>query len=364
MTVAYKLLDQFERLGANVLTVTPQQSRSVAGRARTGSIVQTLVPADLHAIRAANVPMVRSSGTFSQAFLLKAGDLAKNNAPVIGVEPQFFAIKHWSIAEGEPFTADEDRYAARVALLGQTIARDLFGESAVGSRILINRVPFEVAGVLAVRGQGLDNSNEDAQIYVPLNTAMRRLANAEYYSSILIEIVDQDRLDAAQDQIRAILRKRHPRFLKLPEDFDVQNRKQLMDTQLAVSGRMYSYARWIGGCALALSGFAATAISWISVRERTKEIGVRRALGATQPDIFIQIVFEALSPAAAGCVAGVAIARQAALELAKIATQPAVFETRTAIVAASVSVALFALFALLPARAAARVDPIQALQFE
>lgn len=359
-----KLLDQFERLGTNVLIVTPRQSRPIAGRARTGTIVQTLVPADVRAIQIAKLPVVRVSATFSRAFLIKAGDLAKNNTPVIGVEPAFFAIKHWSVTDGKVFTAEQDRRAARVVLLGSTIARELFNGSAVGLRVLINRVPFDVIGVLAERGQGLDALNEDTQVYVPLRTAMHRLANADYFSSVLLEVARPDDLADTGQQIRSILHKRHPRLAKLPDDFDVQNQRQLMDTQIAVSSKMYSFARWIGFCAQLVAGLGALSISWIAVRERTNEIGTRRALGATRFDIFLQIAFEMMLPAGFGIMLGVVAAKQAGDALASIASQPRVFDEQIAIVACALSAAINTIFSALPARAAARLDPMQALHFE
>ncbi len=359
-----KLLDQFEKLGANVLIVTPQQSRPIAGRARTGTIVQTLVPADVRAIQIANLPIVRASATFSRAFLIKAGDLAKNNTPVIGVEPAFFAIKHWGVMDGELFTAEQERRGARVALLGSTIARELFNRSPVGMRVLVNRVPFDIIGVLAERGQGLDASNEDTQVYVPLRTAMQRLANADYFSSVLFELARPDDLVNTGQQIRSILHKRHRQFAKLPEDFDVQNQRRLIDTQMAVSSKMYSFARWIGFCALLVGGLGALSISWIAVRERTNEIGTRRALGATRFDVFVQIAFEAMLPAGFGTTSGVVVARHAVDVLANIAAQPRVFDEQVAIIACALSIAINTIFSALPARAAARLDPMQALHFE
>ncbi len=359
-----KLRRQFQNLGTNLLIVTPQQSRTVAGRARTGTLVQTLVPADARALRLANLAIVRSSPTFARAFLVKAGDLAKNNTPVIGVEPEFFEMKHWPVVKGEEFTTDQDRAAARVVLLGSSIARDLLGDDAVGAHVLINRVPFEVTGVLAERGQGLDAANEDMQAYVPLSTAMHRLANAEYFSSMIFEVNRPDDIDNTGERVRAILRRRHPRLPKLPDDFDVQNQKQLMDTQLTVSERMFSYSRWIALCALTLAGLGTLSISWIAVRERASEIGIRRALGATPADILIQFLFEAMAPALLGCALGLAGARQATPVLAKIAAQPAVFEPRIALIALGVSTGLNALFALLPARAASLCDPISAIRRE
>jgi putative ABC transport system permease protein len=359
-----KLLDQFERLGTNIVIVTPQQSRTTGGRARTGSIVQTLVPADVRAIELAGLPILRSSPSFSRALLVKAGYLAKNSTPVIGVHSTYFEIKHWGVAQGQGFTTDEERGAAKVALLGSSVAKDLFGDFAIGNSISINRIRFAIVGVLAERGQGLDTANEDMQVYVPLSTAMRRLSNVEYFSSILFEVKSPDEMNTASEQIRAILHKRHPVVRKLPEDFAVQNQKELMDTQLAVSSRMLSYARWIAVCTLLISGFGALSLSWIAVRERTREIGTRRALGATRTDVFMQFLFESTVPAFLGCAFGIATVRLATPEISWLAGHPAVFDHNIERIAALAAICLNTIFGLLPAKRASELEPVDALRFE
>src|SRR5215472_14622203 len=174
---AKQLLDQVRRMGTNVLIITPVEDKAVAGRARTGGVVTTLVDRDLWAIQRDISGLTRSSGLVTGSFWIKAGDLSKN-AAVVGCGPDYFVIRHWPPATGFLFDASQERSMARVVVLGHTVALELFGEeSPVGRRVMINRVPFTVAGVLTERGQGLDLSNEDRQVYVPLRTAMHRLMN-------------------------------------------------------------------------------------------------------------------------------------------------------------------------------------------
>src|SRR5262249_7931177 len=154
----------------------------------------------------------------TRSFWNKAGDLSKN-ATIVGCEPDYFAIKDWTTHSGEVFDGTEERTAARVAVLGWTVALDLFGPSSpLGQRIMLNRVPFTVIGVLRERGQGLDVSNEDDQIYVPLRTAMRRLMNTDHYSGILVEIDDLSRMDDAAAQMRRLLQQSHHIRANQPED--------------------------------------------------------------------------------------------------------------------------------------------------
>ena len=359
-----QILDQIRRMGTNVLIVTPAQSRAIAGRARTGSAVTTLVERDYAAIKKGVLVRTRSAALVNQSFWVKAGDLSKN-AAVIGCEPDYFVIKDWRIAEGESFDAAQERTSARVALLGHTVAVDLFGASSpLGQRILINRVPFTVIGVLAERGQGLDISNEDNEIYVPLTTAMRRLMNTDHYSGIIIEIDSLESMDAAAEQIRSLLRQLHHTLPDQPEDFQVQNQKTLIDTQLAAAGRLGMFLRWIGASALLVSGLGIIAIAWIAVKERTKEFGTRRALGATRSDVFFQIILETSTLAAVGALLGLGGSWPTSQLISKSVGMPFVFDVENALAAFTVAALLNVLFAVLPSRKAALVRPIEALQYE
>ncbi len=360
-----KVVDQLSRLGANVLNVTPQASRSVAGRSRTGSIVTTLTLADYRAVRREVPLFARSSAISTRALLIKAGDLAKKNCVVLGVEPDYMAIKTWRVAVGNLFDESDLRGLARVAVLGSTVARDLFGaDPPVGARILINRVPFQVVGVMTERGQALDAGNEDDQVYVPLTTAMRRLANADYLSGIVLSVNRWEEMDRAAAGVRDLLRQRHVRIGKQPDDFQVQNQKELIETRAAASDRLLFFVRWIALSALIVSGLGVLAMGWMGVKERTGEIGSRRALGATRGDVFLQFVTEAVILSLAGCGCGLILAIEAAPVIARWVNQPAVFDIPSASWACGCAIGLNLVFGLLPAHSASRLDPIQALRFE
>ena len=161
-----------------------------------------------------------------------------------------------------------------------------------------------------------------------------------------------------------MLGRRHRSVGKLPEDFDVRNQKQLLDTQLAASSRLFFYVRWIGLSALGCGGLGVLATAWIGVRERTREIGTRRAFGANRADIFLQIVCESMVLSVLGCVAGLAVAAVVSDFLALWVSQPAVFDQANARLAVVVAIALNLGFAAAPALGAALLDPIQALRFE
>ncbi len=359
-----QVLTQIRRLGTNVLMISAEQSRGVADRARTGAIVTTLVPADYAAIRRETSGIVRSSARVSGSLRLKAGYLSKT-ATVVGVEPAWFAMKSWDLAHGGLYSDEDEKRSARVAVIGATVAKDLYGtESPVGERLFINRVPFEVAGVLRERGVGLDGSTEDGQVYVPLNTAMRRLLNLDHYGAILLELDGPPRMPEATRDITALLRERHRMSDYRRDDFRVQRQTDLITAQLSAADRLAFLVRWIGRSGLAVAGLGILAIAWITVRDRTREIGTRRALGATAPDIFFQFAVEAGVLAVIGALAGLAFGVVASRVLAIQAGLPLVVDAGNALVALVLAIVLNLLFASWPALRAARMDPIQALRHE
>lgn len=358
------VLEKIRRLGTHVIVVNAEQSRAVAGRARTGQIVTTLQEGDYQALRREIAGVRRSSAMIVAGMRLKAGFSSKVS-PVLGVEPDFFHIKSWPLAAGGYFDADDVKRSVRIALLGHGVARDLYGdELPVGQRLFINRVPFEVAGVLAERGQGIDATNEDQQVYVPLTTAMRRLLNVDHYSSILLELEDSTEMARASVEIEELLRVRHRISEFRPADFRVGNQIELIQTQLAAASRLGFLVRWIGLSGLVVAGLGVLAIAWIAVRDRTTEIGTRRALGATASDIFFQFIFEAMVLATLGVVLGCGFGWLASRVTAHLASLPFIFETGNAVLALAVALVLNLVFASWPAIRAARLDPIRALKHE
>jgi putative ABC transport system permease protein len=359
-----QVLAQIQRLGTNVVNVTAQQSRGVAGRARTGSIVTTLREADLVALRRELPDIVRASPVASASLRVKGAGQSKV-AGIVGVEPDWFLIRNWGVADGQLFDDVDLRRSARVVVLGAALAHDLFGaNSPLGERLFVNRVPFEVVGVLRERGPGLDAVNEDQQAYVPLTAAMRRLMNVDHYAALVLEIDDWTAMDRTAAQVETVMRERHRARAGQDEDFKVQNQKTLVDTQLQASAQLGFFVRWIGFSALLVAGLGVLAMAWIAVRDRTREIGTRRALGATRRDVFVQFAWEAVALAALGATAGLVLGWLASRLVAARAGLPFVFDAGTALGALAAALVLNVLFASWPALRAARLDPIRALRHE
>lgn len=359
-----EVLQQIARLGTNIVVVSAKQSRAVADRGRTGAVVTTLVAADYRAIREEILGPVPASAVASAPLRLKAGFLS-NVAPVVGVESDYFAMKAWALSRGHWFDADDLRRARRVALLGHKTAIELFeDDDPLGQRLFINRVPFEVIGVLAERGPGLDATDEDRQVYVPLTSAMRRLMNVDHYTAILFEIPELEQMPQAEIAITALMRARHRSSAARPDDFQVQSQRELIRTQIAAADRLQFLVSWIGLSAILVSGLGILAIAWIAVRDRTREIGTRRALGATADDVFFQFAFEASVLAFVGIAMGVGLGWLATRIVAAETGLIFIFDVRNALLALTIAFVLNLVFAGWPAMRAAKLDPIVALRHE
>jgi putative ABC transport system permease protein len=359
-----KIFDQFRRMGTNMIVVTPIESRAVGNRARTGTIVTTLREPDYRALLAGVAQLAAASPTVSTVLRVRAGDLTKSTT-IVGCTPDYFAIRNWGARTGSLFDTRDNRGARRVALLGATAARDLFGrEDPSNRRILIGNVSFTVLGVLAERGQGLDASNEDAQVYVPLETAMHRLMNIDFYSSIVLEIGSWTGMDEAAAQTGEILERRH-RFISVTgRDFQVRNQKALLETQLAAFARLSFFLRWIAVSTLTVASLGIFGVAWIGVGQRVREIGTRRAIGATALDVLVQFFAEGMTGSAIGCAVGIAAAWFLLRVIDARADQPFLFSAELVAGPAAVSLALYGVATLLCCFRAIRVDPSVALRAE
>jgi putative ABC transport system permease protein len=225
-------------------------------------------------------------------------------------------------------------------------------------------VPFTGAGVLAERGQGLDASNEDDQVYVPLDTAMHRLMNIESFNAILFDIDDWSHMDRSAAEIYQLLSVRHRRAAAAENDFLVQNRKSLIETQLSAFGRLTFLVRWIAASALVVSSLGVFAVTWIGIRNRTREVGTRRAIGATRFDVLVQFFAEGILGAMIGGGAGIVFGYFALRVMDARLKQPFVFSTSGAVGEVLASVTLYSGFTLISIVRAVRIEPLVALRAE
>jgi putative ABC transport system permease protein len=358
-----QLLAQLQRLGITVVTVTPKQSRNTGVRARTGAPVTTLDSRDYTEIRRRVPGIDEASPTVVGSFLAKAGDLSKNNSLVVGVEPSFARLRQWRMSSGQPFTETDQRTAARVAVLGATVARDLYtASSAVGQRLFINRVPFRVVGVLTDSGSDLGSGSQDDQIFVPLRTASRRLLNLESYSSLVFNVSTWSQMAAVIDGVQSVLIASHRTASPSRADFQIQTQQALAEAAIDAAARVRRFVLLITAGSLLTAGFGTLAVCWIGVGHRISEIGTRRALGATARDIFLQFLIEALLVGLTASLVGMTVGGAATLVLSKWLPSPLDFHWGIAAAVAGTAAFLTLTFGTGPAAKAARVDPIRALQ--
>ena len=358
-----QLAAQLQRLGITTIAVTPKQSRNTGVRARTGAPVTTLDARDYREIRRRVQDLDATSATVVGSFLAKSGDLSKSNCTVVGVEPSFARIRQWRMRSGEAFSEVDERGAARVAVLGASVARDLYNyELPVGQRIFINRVPFRVIGVLEDSGTDLGSASQDDQIFVPLRTASRRLLNIDSYSSLLLSVSEPSRMAAVIGGVRSVLVATHRAASPTREDFQIQTQVALAEAAVNAANRVRRYVFLITAGALTSAGFGTLVICWIAVGQRTSEIGTRRALGATARDIFLQFLFEVMIIALTASVIGVVFGRAANFGVSSWLQSQLEFRWDVCGTVAAVEWILAFAFGVGPAMRASRVDPIFALR--
>jgi putative ABC transport system permease protein len=358
-----QVLEQLSKMGANVLVVAARQGRATGTRARTGELVTTLTERDLQAIRREVASIEASTPIVTGTFLVKHGDLAKNDCAIVGAEASFDQIKNWPVRAGQFFSPEQVRHAQRVAVLGSAVAQDLFdNQDPIGEKVFINRIPFEVIGVMGERGQGLDAGNDDNEVFVPLRTAAMRLLNIDYYSSILILVEQGTDLDDASRGIESVLLRTHHPVGGSPVDFEVRNQKALVATRVTAAGRLDRYVSLVGASALAMSGLGIFAICWVSVGERRVEIGLRRAMGATAGDIFAQFLLEGIGIGVVASLVGMIVAWVSSAMIARLTGAPFFIAYGRMVFVGFAAIFLNLALSVLPSRRAALIDPAMALR--
>jgi putative ABC transport system permease protein len=360
-----RILDQIRDMGTNLLTVTAGQTSLVAGRQRQMTIVVTLLPTDAEAI-AEECPSVSCAAAATGNKLAVRWEDQNASTNVLGMTPEGFHVRNFAPASGRFFEAEENHASRRVAVLGPTVVENLFGKAdPIGQTIRIGRrgVPFEVVGVTRPKGVDTNGLDQDDIIIVPLGAAMRRLMNVIYVQTIYVQAKRSDLLDSAETEIRGVLRKRH-RLEGKRDDFTIQNQATLVAGERETAQSMTLLVGSVAGISLFVGGVGILAVMLISVRERVREIGLRRAVGARQCDIRNQFLLESAILAGMGGLTGVLLGIAATVVASAFRAWDAVISWEPASIAFVFSVGMGIMFGLYPAIRAASLEPIESLRAE
>ncbi|MEK9753355.1 MAG: ABC transporter permease [Rhodospirillaceae bacterium] len=357
-----------QNLGTNILIVLNGTTTSSGRRQGYGS-KPSLTEGDAKAL-AAEIPSVLIAAPSVRG----AGQLVAGNVNwytgIYGTDTDYFEARGWKLAKGRLQTPAESRAAAKVAILGNTVAEQLFpGQDPLGQIIRVQRVPFEVIGVFAAKGQTPNGTDQDDVVFVPLSTAKKRVlggrqVRGDYLGSIVVQVRSAAEVAEAETQVKELLRRRHRLQRGQADDFYVRNLAQILEARAESSRIMGILLAAVAGVSLIVGGIGIMNIMLVSVTERTAEIGLRMALGARSRDIMAQFVIEAVLLSVIGGIVGIALGVAGSVALAQAGDWPTLIETEAVVAAVFFSGAVGIFFGYYPARKASRLDPIIALRHE
>ena len=363
MGVRSNVTNSIASLGSNMLIVSPGSSNRGGVRGAAGSM-QTLKYDDAKAIKDKIKNIDYVSPSVSSSYQVVYGN---NNwkTSVQGVTPEFMSIRALTIGYGSFVSTDDMNKRNRVAVIGTTVASNLFAkENPVGKNIRINNQPYKVIGLLESKGQSSVGQDQDDVIYVPLTTAQERMLGITYVQSINIQVTNQEKMDQVQAEVETLLRSRHHILAGKDDDFNVRNLTSLMETVNQSTAMLTLLLGAIAGISLIVGGIGIMNIMMVSVTERTREIGIRKALGATFMNIMTQFLIESMVIGIIGGIIGIAMGCIASKVIPQLGDFTTVITITPIVVSFMFAVGIGLFFGIYPARKAAKLDPIEALRYE
>jgi putative ABC transport system permease protein len=352
--------NQISSLGTNLLMVRPGQRLGPGG----GGGAPSFKEADAQAV-ATQIGGIRAVAPEARTNTTVVANGKNWTTLITGSTNDWFDVSNWTLASGRRFADDELQAGAAVCVIGQTVKRELFGgRDAIGQMVRIKQFSCTVVGEMASKGQAAMGNDQDDVVVVPLRTLQRRVTGNQRVNTLLVSMQDGANADSVKAGLGQLLRERRKLSDADDDNFNVLDTKQLADTLSGTTQVMTTLLGAVAAVSLLVGGIGIMNIMLVSVTERTREIGLRLAIGALEREVLLQFLIEAVSLAALGGLVGIALATIASLVLAQVMQVPYVFDAGINLLAFVFSAAIGVVFGYVPARRAAQLDPIEALRHE
>ena len=355
---------ELSTMGTNLLTIRPGADMR-GGVRQDPSAMQTLKMADYQRIIMEKKYVTNVSPEVTSAGQVIYGN-NNTNSTIYGESPEYLDIKQWVVEQGDCFTEEDVKKAAKVVVVGKTIVTELFGEGAdpIGKTIRFKSIPMRIVGVLKAKGYNSWGMDQDNVVIAPYTTVMKRIAAQTYFSSIVCSAITEDLSDAAIEELTQILRENHKLKGDTPDDFTIRSQAEMMETMSSTMDTVTLILVVAAAFSLLVAGIGIMNIMLVSVTERTKEIGLRMAVGATGAVISLQFLIESVLISVTGGLIGILVGFSVSEILIPAFGMPSSIPAWSIYVSFLVCVFIGVLFGYIPAQKAARMDPIEAIRHE